>query len=178
MRFSTEYVQTTFRAYADCGAKVYLEGGNIAHKGEPMINPKYFNKYLLPSYQEVLNAIHDWCGKYILHTDGDITLLLDFIIESGFDGLQCLELSYVDPTLVKRKIGDKICFSGNIDTRNNLVDASKKEVEQAVKNATKALGHGGGFILSPANFQPGISVDRLKWMIETAGTHGVYSLAL
>jgi len=175
-RFCTDFVLTVFKAYSDCGAKIFLEGGDIAHKGGPMINPKYFDKYLLPRYQEVSNTIHDWGGKYILHTDGDVTSLLDFIVESGFDGLQCLEPPFVDPVLVKKKVGDKLCLSGNIDTRHILVDASKDEVIQAVKSAIKALGLGGGFMLSPANFHPGMSVERLKWMIEATKAYGVYPL--
>jgi len=175
-RFTTDFVLTVFKAYSDCGAKIFLEGGDIAHSGGPMINPRDFNKYLLPRYQEVAEAIHEWGGKYILHTDGDITSLLDFIVESGFDGLQCLEPPLVDPYLVKKKVGDKLCLSGNIDTRHILVDGTKKEVEQAVKYAISAMGHGGGFMLSPANFHPKISVERLKWMIETTKTFGTYPL--
>ncbi len=175
-RFCTDFVLTVFRAYSDCGAKIFLEGGDIAHKGGPMMSPKYFNKYLLPRYQEVSEAIHDWGGKYILHTDGDITSQLDFIVESGFDGLQCLEPPWVDPYLVKKKVGDKLCLSGNIDTKSILVDATKQEVEQAVANAINAMGKGGGFMISPANFHPNITVDRLKWMIEAANKLGVYPL--
>ena len=111
-----------------------------------------------------------------MHTDGDITSLLDFIVESGFDGLQCLEPPLVDPVLVKKKVGDKLCLSGNIDTRHILVDATKDEVIQAVKSAIKALGLGGGFMLSPANFHPAMSVERLKWMIEATKAYGVYPL--
>ncbi len=175
-RFCTDFVLTVFRAYSDCGAKIFLEGGDIAHKGGPMMSPKYFNKYLLPRYQEVSEAIHDWGGKFILHTDGDITSQLDFIVESGFDGLQCLEPPWVDPYLVKKKVGDKLCLSGNIDTKHILIDATKQEVEQAVANAINAMGKGGGFMISPANFHPNITVDRLKWMIEAANKLGVYPL--
>jgi uroporphyrinogen decarboxylase len=175
-RFTTDYVLTTFKAYNDCGAKVFLEGGDIAHSGGPMINPKYFDKYLLPRYQEVAEAIHEWGGKYILHTDGDITNLLDFIVDSGFDGLQCLEPPLVDPELVKKKVGDKLCLSGNIDTRHILVKASKDEVENAVKDVIKKAAPGGGFMLSPANFHPEISVKRLEWMIETGKKYGTYPL--
>jgi uroporphyrinogen decarboxylase len=174
--FTTEFVLTVFRAYKDCGANIFLEGGDIAFRGGPMINPKYLEKYLLPCYKEVAEAIHDWGGKYILHTDGDITTLLDFIIESDFDGLQCLELPFVDPVHVKKKIGDKLCLIGNIDTKHVLVDASKEEVIQAVKDAIKAMGYGGGFLLSSSNFHPGMSVERLKWMIEATMKYGVYPL--
>ncbi|MFX1460593.1 MAG: uroporphyrinogen decarboxylase family protein, partial [Promethearchaeota archaeon] len=82
----------------------------------------------------------------------------------------------VDPYLVKKKIGNKLCLSGNIDTRHILVDATKQEVEDAVKNAIKALGHGGGYMLSPANFHPGISVKQLSWMIGAAKEYGTYPL--
>jgi len=175
-RYCTDFVLTVFKAYYDCGANIFLEGGDIAFREGPLINPKYFDKYLLPCFQEVSKQIHDWGGKYMLHTDGDITTLLDFIVESGFDGLQCLEPPYVDLHYVKKKVGDKLCLSGNIDTRHILVKASKEEVENAVKNAISALGHGGGYMLSPANFHPGISVDRLKWMINAAINFGVYPL--
>jgi uroporphyrinogen decarboxylase len=175
-RYCTDFVLTVFKAYSDCGAKIFLEGGDIAHKGGPMINPKYFDQYLLPRYQEMSDAIHEWGGKYILHSDGDITSLLDFIVKSGFDGLQCLEPPFVDPKLVKRKVGHKICLSGNIDTRNVLVNSTKEQVKQAVSDAINAMGHGGGFMMSPANFHPGISVERLEWMIEATKKFGVYPL--
>ncbi|MFX1323869.1 MAG: uroporphyrinogen decarboxylase family protein [Promethearchaeota archaeon] len=177
-RYSTDYVLTVFKAYTDCGAKIFLEGGDIAHKSGPMINPKYFDRYLLPCYKEVSDAIHEWGGKYMLHSDGDITSLLQFIIDSGFDGLQCLEPPFVDPYLIKKKVGEKLCLSGNIDTRHILVDGSKEEVEVAVKTAIKALGQNGGFMLSPANFHPGMSVQRLEWMIEAGFSFGTYPLTI
>ena len=175
-RYCTDFVLTVFKAYSDCGAKIFLEGGDIAHSGGPMIHPKYFEKYLLPRYQEVSDTIHEWGGKYILHTDGDVTNLLDFIVDSGFDALQCLEPPLVDPYLIKKKIGNKLCLSGNIDTRHILVKASKSEVEQAVKDAIKAMGHGGDFMISPSNFHPEMSVERLKWMIDATKRFGTYPL--
>lgn len=175
-RFSTDFVKTVFKAYSDCGAKIFLEGGDIAHSHGPMINPKYFDKYVLPCYQEVAEAIHEWGGKYILHSDGDITSLLDFIVNSGFDGFQCLEPPLVDLELVKKKVGDKLCLSGNIDTRHILVKGTKEEVYDAVKHAIKHLAPGGGAMLSPANFHPEMSVKRIKWMNEAGKEYGTYPL--
>ncbi|TFG05518.1 MAG: hypothetical protein EU539_09205 [Promethearchaeota archaeon] len=174
--YTTECVLAMFRAYNDAGATVFMEGGDIAFRSGPMINPKYFDEYLLPCYQKVADAIHDWGGKYILHTDGDITNMLDFIIESRFDALQCLELPLVDPYYVKKQVGDKLCLIGNMDTKHVLVSATKEEVENAVKDAIKALGPGGGFMISSSNFHPGISADRLKWMVEFTLKYGEYPL--
>jgi len=40
------------------------------------------------------------------------------------------------------------------------------------------MGHGGGFMLSPANFHPAISVERLEWMIEASKKYGNYPLKI
>jgi uroporphyrinogen decarboxylase len=144
----------------------------------PLINPKYIYQYLVPCLKRVTEAVHEWGGKIIYHTDGDITSFLDFIVESGFDGLHCLEPPYVDLKVVKKKVGDKLCLLGNIDTSHILVDATKKEVEDAVKYAIKILGPGGGYVLSPSNSHPSMSYQRIKWMIEATKKYGVYPLQI
>ncbi|MHA2006829.1 MAG: uroporphyrinogen decarboxylase family protein [Promethearchaeota archaeon] len=175
---TTEIVLNLFKTYAECGARIYLEGADIAFKSGPLVNPKYINQFILPCMQEVTEAVHNWGGKIIFHSDGDITSLLDFIVEAGFDALHCLEPPYVDLKLVKKKVGKKLCLLGNIDTSHILVDGTQKEVENAVKHAIKTLGPGGGFILSPSNSHPAISCQRLKWMVETSHRLGQYPLKM
>ncbi|MHA1757212.1 MAG: uroporphyrinogen decarboxylase family protein [Promethearchaeota archaeon] len=173
---TTEFVIGIFKTYAECGAKVFFEGGDIAFKGGPLINPKYINKYVLPHFKQVTAAIHEWGGKIIFHSDGDITSILDFVVEAGFDGLHCLEPPYVDLDLVKKKVGDKLCLLGNIDTTHVLVKGTKEEVEAAVKYAIKKLGPNGGYILSPSNSHPLMTYQNLKWMIEACRKYGRYPL--
>lgn len=175
---TTEFVIGLFKIYAELGAKVFFEGGDIAFKSGPLINPKYIDKYVLPSMKKVTEAVHEWGAKIIFHSDGDITSLLDFVVESGFDALHCLEPPYVDLELVKKKVGDRLCLLGNIDTSYILVDGTQKEVEDAVKYAIKKLGPGGGYILSPSNSHPAMSYQRIKWMIEATKKFGTYPLDL
>ncbi|MHA1149155.1 MAG: uroporphyrinogen decarboxylase family protein [Promethearchaeota archaeon] len=173
---TTEFVLAIFKVYSECGAKVFFEGGDIAFKGGPLINPKYIDRYVLPHMQQVIEAVHEWGGKIIFHSDGDITSLLDFVVEAGFDALHCLEPPYVDLDLVKKKVGDKLCLLGNIDTAHVLVKGTKDEVEKAVKFAIKKLGPGGGYILSPSNSHPLMKYQQIKWMIEATKKFGVYPL--
>ena len=175
---TTEFVLGLFKTYAELGAKVFFEGGDIAFRSGPLINPKYIHQYVVPCMKRITEAVHNWGGKIIYHTDGDITSLLDFFVECGFDGLHCLEPPYVDLKLVKKKVGDKLCLLGNIDTSHILVDATKREVEDAVKHAIKSLGPGGGYILSPSNSHPAMSYQRIKWMIEATKKYGVYPLQI
>jgi uroporphyrinogen decarboxylase len=175
---TTEFVLGVFKVYADLGAKIFFEGGDIAFKSGPLINPKYIDKYVLPCMKRVTDAVHEWGGKIIFHSDGDITSLLDFVLEAGFDGLHCLEPPYVDLELVKKKVGDKLCLLGNIDTSYVLVKGTQKEVEDAVKYAIRNLGRGGGYMLSPSNSHPDMTYQNIKWMIEATKKYGVYPLKL
>jgi len=175
---TTEFVLGVFKVYADLGAKIFFEGGDIAFKSGPLINPKYIDKYVLPCMKRVTEAVHEWGGKIIFHSDGDITSLLDFVLEAGFDGLHCLEPPYVDLELVKKKVGDKLCLLGNIDTSHILVKGTQKEVEDAVKDAVRKLGRGGGYMLSPSNSHPDMTYQNIKWMIEATKNYGVYPLKL
>jgi uroporphyrinogen decarboxylase len=175
---TTEFVLGLFKTYAEAGAKIFFEGGDIAFKSGPLINPKYINQYVLPCMKRVTEAVHERGGKIIFHSDGDITSLLDFVVEAGFDGLHCLEPPYVDLNLVKKKVGDKLCLLGNIDTSHILVNGTQREVEEAVKYAIKSLGPGGGYMLSPSNSHPAMSYQRIKWMIEATHRLGNYPLQL
>jgi uroporphyrinogen decarboxylase len=175
---TTDFVIGLFKTYAELGAKVFFEGADIAFKSGPLINPKYIDKYVLPTMKKVTEAVHEWGGKIIFHSDGDITSLLDFVVDCDFDALHCLEPPYVDLDLVKKKVGDKLCLLGNIDTSYILVDGTQKEVEDAVKYAIKKLGPGGGYILSPSNSHPAMSYQRIKWMIEATKKYGKYPLDL
>lgn len=175
---TTEFVIGLFKTYAECGAKVFFEGGDIAFRNGPLINPKYIDQYVLPCMKRVTEAVHERGGKIIFHSDGDITSLLDFVVDAGFDALHCLEPPYVDLNLVKKKVGDKLCLLGNIDTTHVLVKGTKKEVQDSVKYAIKALGPDGGYILSPSNSHPAMSYQRILWMVEATKKFGTYPLKI
>jgi len=165
------------KAYIDAGCEVFIESGDLAYKNRPMMSPRDFHDLLLPAYQKITTAVHERGKKIVLHSDGYITPLLDFIMESGFDGLHSLEpTAGVNLSEVKTKVDNKLCLMGGIDVAHVLVDGTKQEVEDAVKNAIKIAGRGGGYIISPANMHPGISVENLKWMVDATRKFGNYPI--
>ena len=168
-----------FNAYMDAGAEVFCEAGDIAYKSGPFFSPKKYDELLQPAYKKLTDAVHDRGGKIILHTDGQITPLLEMIVNSGFDGLQSLEpTANVDLALVKKKVGDKICLLGNIDVGEVLTTGTKQDVFDAVKYAIKTAGPGGGFMVSPTNMHQGVNPQNLRWMVEATHEYGKYPLNL
>lgn len=166
-----------YKSYMDAGAEVFVESGDLAYKTGPMMSPKKFTELVLPGYKIITDTVHDRGKKIVLHSDGQITSLLDFVVNCGFDGLQSLEpTAGVDLALVKKKVGDKLCLMGNIDIAHVLTYGTKREVFDAVKFAIKTAGPGGGFIVSATNMHPAVRVQNLKWMIEATHKFGVYPL--
>jgi len=174
-----EFTAACYRSYMDAGAEVFIESGDLAYHTGPMMSPKKFREVLLPAYQIITDAVHERGGKIVLHTDGQVTPLLDFVVDCGFDGLHSLEpTAGVDLALVKKKVGDKLCLMGNIDVAHDLVYGTKEEVFNSVKYAIKTAGPGGGFIVSAANMHPTVKVDNLRWMVEATKEFGEYPINL
>jgi len=173
------FTKDLYMSFMDAGAELFIESGDLAYHTGPMMNPKYYDEFLLPAYKIITDAVHERGGKIVLHSDGQITPLLDFIVNCNFDGLHSLEpTANVDLALIKKKVGDKLCLLGNIDVSHVLVNGTKQEVYDAVKFAIKTAGPGGGFIVSAANMHPAVKVQNLKWMIEATKKFGEYPLKI
>ncbi|MBD3253571.1 MAG: hypothetical protein GF383_00680 [Candidatus Lokiarchaeota archaeon] len=174
-----QFTAEIYKSYIEAGAELFVESGDLAYHTGPMMSPKKFEELLLPAYRIITNAVHENGGKIILHTDGQVTPLLDFVVSCGFDGLQSMEpTAGVDLELVKKKVGDKLCLWGNTDVSHVLVNGTKEEVYNAVKYAIKTAGSGGGFVVSAANMHPGVNVPNLKWMVEATHKYGKYPINL
>ena len=172
----TDFTIGWLNAYMDGGAEICLCTDDLATKTAPFMSPKVFTELLQPCYKRLTANIHDRGGKVILHTDGQITPLLDFIVDCGFEGLHCLEpAAGVDLAVVKKKVGDKLCLFGNIGT-HLLSIGTQKKVEDVVKYAIKTAAPGGGFVISPENMLNTVRVQNLKWMVEATHKYGEYPI--
>jgi hypothetical protein len=57
-----------------------------------------------------------------------------------------------------------------------VVNGSKEEVFEAVREAIADAGKGGGYILAAAHSHEAVTVDRLRWMLEADKEYGLYPL--
>jgi len=134
------------------GADVIVLGDDYADNSGPMMSPDHFAEFILPRLQKAIDAIHDEGAFVIKHTDGNIWKLMDMIVGTGADGLNPIEpCAGMDIGEVKKKYGDRICLSGNIDCGRLLSSGTPEEVRLAVKECIEVAAPGGGFILSSSN---------------------------
>jgi uroporphyrinogen decarboxylase len=142
-----------------------------------MLNPRQFESLCGESFRRITDTAHRLGMKIVIHSCGNVYQLLDWFADCGFDGVHALEpTAGVELAKAKEIVGDRLCLLGNVDITHILVDASRAEVFEAVRQSIEAAGRGGGYIVAPTNSHHGMSVQRLRWMLEAVEEYGWYPL--
>jgi uroporphyrinogen decarboxylase len=163
--------------FLDCGADAIVVADDIAFNSGVFLPPAVMEELVYPLYRQAVREIRKHRDVPILfHSDGDLNLAMDRIVESGFDGLQSLQPSAgMDIARIKREYGDVLCLMGNLDLDYLMTLGSPAEVEEAVKRLIDVAAPGGGFILSTCNTLIGaIPEANALAMCRTADTYGTY----
>ncbi len=177
IRFYTDLYCLILEAMADAGIPGVIYPDDLAYRSGPMLNPRTYEELFGDSYRRLTETAHALGMKIAIHSCGNVYRLLEWFCECGFDGVHALEpTAGMELARVKELVGKRICLMGNIDVTHVLVDATREEVFEAVRQAIREAGTGGGYILAPTNSHGGMSVRRLRWMLEAAERYGRYPL--
>jgi uroporphyrinogen decarboxylase len=175
--FHTDLYCVLVEAMADAGLPAMVYTDDLAYKSGPMLNPRLIEELFGDSHRRIVETAHAQGMKIVIHSCGNTTSLLHYFADCGFDAVHPLEpTAGMDLATAKELVGERMCLIGNLDITHILVDASRDEVFSTVRQAISDAGRGGGFILAPDHSHPGISVERLRWMVEAAHEYGAYPL--
>ncbi len=87
---------------------------------------------------------------WILHSDGNVTAVLDDLVELGIAGLHPVEPGAMDIRALKRRFGNRLCLVGNVDV-NTLSAGTPLQVETEVAELVRDVAPGGAYMLSSGN---------------------------
>jgi uroporphyrinogen decarboxylase len=176
--FHTDLYCLLVEAMADASLPAMVYTDDLSYKSGPMLNPRLIEELFGDSYRRIVETAHAQGMKIVIHSCGNTTSLLEYFADCGFDAVHPLEpTAGMELSTAKELVGNRMCLIGNLDITHILVDASRDEVLEAVRQAISDAGRGGGYILAPDHSHPGISVERLRWMVEAAHKYGGYPLA-
>ena len=179
IKFYEDWYCMMIEAMADAGLPGAVYSDDMAYKSGPMLSPKMMEEFFGDAFRRITETAHRLGMKIVVHSDGNVYPLLEWYADCGFDGVHALEpTAGIELAKVKEMVGDRMCILGNIDITHILVDASREEVFEAVRSSIKAAGQGGGYFVAPTNSHPGISLERLHWMLEAVEEYGHYPLSV
>ena len=115
----------------------------------------------------------------IFHSDGDITALLEMVIDAHFSGIHPIDPNVMDINRVKEEYGDRLALLGNINMDFPLSRGNPKDVEELVIKRIRGLAPGGGYILSTSNsVAEYIPLENYIAMLETGHKYGKYPIKI
>ena len=109
--------------------------------------------------------------KIMYHSDGAVMDAVPGLIDMGIDILEALQFDArgMDPSLLKERYGDRLCFHGGVSVQHTLPYGSADDVREEVSGLIRALGKNGGYIVAPAHaIQAGTPPENIAAFLSAA----------
>ena len=162
----------------ELGVDAILLTDDLAYKSGPYLSPQHMENFIWPTFKQRVDAFRQ--VPIMLHSDGNITALLDSLVNLGISGIHSIE-----PTAgmaigkVKEEYGDKLVLLGNIDCGELLTQGSEQEVRETVRKTIAQAAPGGGYFLSTSNgVHRGVKIQNLLAMCEAGRKYGKYPIKI
>lgn len=135
------------------GVDMIWTGDDVGAQRGMLISPNTWRKFFKPrmaSFFSELKAINP-AVKIAYHSDGSIYPILPDLVEIGLDVLNPVQPASMDPALLRKLYGDRLCYWGTIDEQHTLPLGSPEDVRAEVQNRIEMVGNRGGLILGPTH---------------------------
>lgn len=132
------------------GADFICINSDYGYNQGPFISPEMFADLVTPYLKQIVGAIHSMGKKAILHSDGDLRLILDQLVSTGLDGYQSIDpQGHMDIAEVRKSYPDLILM-GNVQS-SLLQETDDALIRQSVRYAIESAKPGGRYIFSTSN---------------------------
>lgn len=172
-----EWALANVRAMVTAKPDEIMLGGSSASLS--ISSPTIFKKYELPFIKAASKICKEGGVISHLHICGKSWQLVPIVAEqTDVDVMEPMEEppgGNVDLAEAKKRVGQKLCIKGNINTFDFMMNATPAQVEEKCKRLIDAAGADGGFVLSTGD-QCGRDTPHanLFKMVEVAKTYGRY----
>jgi uroporphyrinogen decarboxylase len=149
-RTKCESAKELSKRQVEAGVDFIIQNTDFGYNSGPFISPRHFWEFMTPYMSEIVNVIHNLNTPVILHSDGDLRVLLDQIYSTGVDGYQSVDpQAHMDIKTVREQYPDWLLM-GNVAC-NLLQDMDKQEIRDAVTYCMEYGGIGKKCIFSTSN---------------------------
>jgi len=165
------------RKLRDMGYDIAITCSDIADNKGPFFSPAQMDRWFFPYLHKWTQEVEEMGMYTVLHTDGDVTPLLDGLMESRLHGLQAIDsLAGMDIEHVKKITAGKLCLCGNTPT-GLLVKGPPECVFESTRDLLQSCKDGGGLIFGTSNaVVDETPAENYRQMIEAWKVYGQYDI--
>ncbi len=128
-------------------------------KTQPMLPPDSMRQYILPWHKRIAQVAHDAGRPAILHSCGNLSLLMDDVIDDiGYDGKHSYEDAIMPVEEAYRVYGRRIAILGGLDV-DFVVRSAPAKVRQRALDMLEQAAEQGSYALGTGNSVPAYVPD-------------------
>jgi uroporphyrinogen decarboxylase len=117
-----------------------------------LMSPRMWRTLIKPRLARLFAVFRARGLPVILHSDGDIAVIVPDLVEIGLTALNPVQPEVLDLGWLKRTFGDRLAFYGGVSTQSVLPYGTPVEVHAAVRRAVATLASDGtGLLLAPSH---------------------------
>jgi uroporphyrinogen decarboxylase len=159
------------------GMSVVAMTDDIANETGLLFNPEVYFRLIAPRFRRIVQGYKSLGYLTIKHSDGDITPVIDWWLESGVDCVDPVDpAAGLDLGEFKRRYGGRACLKGNVNCTGPLANGPEESITAEVRACIEKGAAGGGFILSSSNtIHSGVPPSNYAVMLKALREYGSYS---
>jgi len=155
------------------GIEIVATTDDVATAAGPLVSPQVYFDVIAPSFRKVIRGYRDLGCLVIKHSDGDVSALADFWIESGIDCLDPIDpgagVSFAE---ARARYGDRVALKGNVDCAGVLQYGTAADVRVAVRECLEQGGHAGHILSSSNTIHRGVKPENYRAMLDALFEEG------
>ena len=147
------------RRYLDIGVDLVTFPEDLGMQSGPMLSPADFRKYIKPSYARMMQSARDRGVPIHMHSDGDIRLLVDDIVDAGVAVVNLQDLvNGVD--WIREKLRGRVCVELDIDRQSTTVFGTPADIDRLIRSEVEALACPDGGLCLIFGLYPGTPMEN------------------
>jgi uroporphyrinogen decarboxylase len=176
----TDYNVHVCRALAEAGVDMIDYWGDVAMQDRMIVPPDRWRSLDKPVWRRIIAETRKVNPdvRFFFHSDGDVTPIIDDVIEVGFDVLNPLQPECVNPARVKAVWGDRITLDGGGSVQRTLPRGTLEDVRAEVDFLMTHCAYNGGYVFRASNVvQFGGPLENIVAFYEMARDYDLSKLA-
>jgi len=164
------------RRLAEAGVDMLRTGDDVGMQDRLMMRPEIWREFLKPRLAAEIAAAREVNPDLPVwyHSDGDISLIIEDLIEVGVTVLNPIQPECLDVYEIKEKYGDRLAFWGTIGTQTVMPFGTPKEVRQEVKKMIDLFAP--GLVLAPTHvLEPDVPWENVLAFFEAVEEYGRFA---
>lgn len=149
-----------------------LLGSDWGTQRDLIMSPACWREMIKDGERKEYDLIKSYGKHVFVHSCGNITRIMDDLVELGVDCLNPIQPECMDIYELKKKYGGKLSFFGGISTQKTLPYGTPEEVREETCGIIESMSKNGGYFTAPSQeIQEDVPYENLRMLIDTAQFH-------